>query len=232
MADTHPLDNPVFAALTGKQSTFAVRHGNAIRYRPDVSPFCALADETSAADWAEAARLTAPGQVALFVRLSAGPPADWEIVAAREGVQLVADDLDPAADPEAVALTAADVPEMLELTERTKPGPFLPGTVELGGYLGIRREGRLVAMAGERMRPPGFAEISAVCTDQGWRGHGFGARLTRAVAAGIVARGETPFLHAAGDNVNAIRLYKSLGFTHRRDVSFVATRPPPARPQN
>ena len=228
MADTHPLDNPVFAALTGEQAQFAVGCGNAVRYRPDVSPFCALADETSAADWAEAARLTAPGQVALFVRLSAGPPADWEIVAAREGVQLVADDLDPAADPEAVALTAADVPEMLELTGRTKPGPFLPGTVELGGYLGIRRDGRLVAMAGERMRPPGFAEISAVCTDQGWRGHGFGARLTRAVAAGIVARGETPFLHAAGDNVDAIRLYKSLGFTHRRDVAFVATRPPRA----
>ena len=81
-------------------------------------------------------------------------------------------------------------------------------------------------MAGERMRPPGFAEISAVCTDEGWRGHGFAARLTRAVAAGIVARGETPFLHAAADNVNAIRLYKSLGFTHRRDVAFVVARPP------
>ena len=226
MADTHPLDNPVFAALTGKQSTFAVRHGNAIRYRPDVSPFCALADETSAADWAEAARLTAPGQVALFVRLSAGPPADWEIVAAREGVQLVADDLDPAPDPEAVALSAADVPEMLELTGRTKPGPFAPRTVELGGYLGIRREGRLVAMAGERMRPPGFAEISAVCTDEAWRGRGLAARLTRAVAAGIVARGETPFLHAAANNTNAIRLYQTLGFVHRRDVTFIAATAP------
>ena len=80
-------------------------------------------------------------------------------------------------------------------------------------------------MAGERMRPPGFAEISAVCTDEAWRGHGLAARLTRAVAAGITARGETPFLHAAADNVNAIRLYKSLGFTHRRDVTFVAAKP-------
>jgi len=223
---THPLDNPVFAALTGNQATFAVRHGNAIRYQPNVSPFCAVADESSAADWADAARLTVAGGAALFVRLSAGPPADWEVLVAREGVQLVADDLDPALDPEAVALTETDVPQMLELTERTKPGPFLPGTVELGGYLGLRREGRLVAMAGERMRPPGFAEISAVCTDEGWRGHGFAARLTRAVAAGIAARGETPFLHAAADNVNAIRLYKSLGFTHRRDVAFVVAKPP------
>ena len=124
----------------------------------------------------------------------------------------MAHDLDPAPDPEAVALSSADVAEMVELTERTTPGPFLPRTVELGGYLGLRREGRLVAMAGERMRPPGFAEISAVCTDEGWRGHGFAARLTRAVAGDIAARGETPFLHAAADNVNTIRLYKALGF--------------------
>ena len=226
MTDTHPLDNPVFAALTGEQAQFAVRYRNAVRYRPDISPFGAVADEASAGDWADAARLTGAGQVTLFVRSSAAPPEGWEVVGGRPGVQLVAEDLDPAPDPEAIALTAADVPEMLELTERTKPGPFLPGTVELGGYLGIRRAGRLVAMAGERMRPPGFAEISAVCTDEAWRGHGFAARLTRAVAAGITARGETPFLHAAGDNANAIRLYKALGFVHRREVFFVAAKSP------
>jgi ribosomal protein S18 acetylase RimI-like enzyme len=226
VADTHPLDNPVFAALTGDQAEFGARYRNAVRYRPGISPFGAVADESKAADWADAARLTGAGQVTLFVRGGAAPPAGWEVVGGRPGVQLVAEDLDPAADPEAIALSAADVPEMLELTERTKPGPFLPGTVELGGYLGIRRAGRLVAMAGERMRPPGFAEISAVCTDEAWRGHGFAARLTRAVAAGIAARGETPFLHAAGDNANAIRLYKSLGFVHRREVFFVAAKSP------
>jgi predicted GNAT family acetyltransferase len=75
-------------------------------------------------------------------------------------------------------------------------------------------------MAGERMRPPGWTEISAVCTDPAWRGHGFASRLTRAVAAGIVARGDTPFLHAIATNVTAIRLYKELGFTHRRDIQF------------
>jgi ribosomal protein S18 acetylase RimI-like enzyme len=226
VADTHPLDNPVFAALTGQQAEFGVRYRHAVKFRPGISPFGAVADESSAADWADAARLTGAGQVTLFVRRSAAPPAGWEVVGGRPGVQLVAADLDPARDLEAIALSAADVPEMLELTERTKPGPFLPGTVELGGYLGIRRAGRLVAMAGERMRPPGFAEISAVCTDEAWRGHGFAARLTRAVAAGITARGETPFLHAAGDNANAIRLYKSLGFVHRREVFFVAAKSP------
>jgi ribosomal protein S18 acetylase RimI-like enzyme len=223
---THPLDNPVRSALTGEQAPFAVRSGNAVRYQPEISPFCGLPDQPSAADWADAARLAAPGQVVLFIGPFAVPPAGWEVVGSREGVQLVAEDLDPAADQEAVALGLADAPEMLELTELTKPGPFLPRTVELGGYLGIRREGRLVAMAGVRMRPPGFAEISAVCTDEAWRGHGFAARLTRAAAAGIAALGETPFLHAAADNTNAIRLYKSLGFVHRREVTFIAATPP------
>jgi ribosomal protein S18 acetylase RimI-like enzyme len=223
---THPLDNPLFAALTGEQAKFAVRHRDAIRYQPDIGPFCALPDEPSADDWADAARLTPPGEVLVFLVPAAAPPAGWQVLAQRQGVQLVAEELQPAPDPEATPLTAADVPEMLELIERTKPGPFLPRTVELGGYLGIRREGRLVAMAGERMRPPGFAEISAVCTDEAWRGHGFAARLTRAVAAGITARGETPFLHAVSENVNAIRLYKALGFAHRRDVAFVPARRP------
>ncbi|HEX4092220.1 MAG TPA: GNAT family N-acetyltransferase [Trebonia sp.] len=223
---THPLDNPVLAALTGGQASFAVRSGNAVSYRPDVSPFCALPDQPSAADWADAARLAPPGGHLLFIGPFAVPPADWTVIGSRVGVQLVAADLDAAPDAEAVPLTSADAPEMLALTERTKPGPFLLRTVELGGYLGLRREGRLVAMAGVRIRPPGFAEISAVCTDEAWRGHGFAARLTRAVAAGLAARGETPFLHAAADNTNAIRLYKALGFTHRRDVAFTAAMPP------
>jgi ribosomal protein S18 acetylase RimI-like enzyme len=156
----------------------------------------------------------------VFPGLDAAPPPDWEVIGLGEGVQLVAGSLDARPDAEAVTLGPADVPDMLRLVERTKPGPFLPRTIELGTYLGIRRDGELVAMAGERLRPPGWAEISAVCTDPAWRGHGFASRLTRAVAAGIVARGDTPFLHAIAANVTAIRLYKELGFAHRRDIQF------------
>ena len=115
---------------------------------------------------------------------------------------------------EAVRLGADDVPDMLALVARTRPGPFLPRTVELGTYLGIRREGRLIAMAGERLHPPGWTEISAVCTDAAFRGQGLGSRLVRAVALGIRERGETPFLHTAATNTAAIRLYESLGFRH------------------
>ena len=226
---THPLDNPVYASLTGTQAGFALTRGRAARYQADVSPFAALPDEADANDWADAARLIGPGEAAAFPALGAAPPPDWELLWQGEGVQLVATTLDAKPDEEAVPLGPADVPDMLSLTERTKPGPFLFRTVELGGYLGIRREGELIAMAGERMRPPGWAEISAVCTDPAWRGHGLASRLTRAVAAGIIARGDAPFLHAIGTNVNAIRLYEELGFTFRRAVTFPLLRAPAER---
>jgi predicted GNAT family acetyltransferase len=125
-----------------------------------------------------------------------------------------------------VLLGAADVPEMLDLVARTRPGPFLPRTVELGTYLGIRRQGALVAMAGERLHPPGWTEISAVCTDPDHRGQGLAARLVLAVAAGIKDRGETPFLHTSAGNANAIRLYESLGFRLRRTTKFMTARVP------
>lgn len=136
------------------------------------------------------------------------------------------DGLDAAPDAEAVRLGPADVPDMLDLVERTQPGPFEPRTVELGTYLGIRRDGALVAMAGERLHPPGWTEISAVCTDPGHRGEGLATRLILAVAHGIRERGETPFLHTAASNTGAIRLYESLGFRLRRRVRFMAARVP------
>jgi ribosomal protein S18 acetylase RimI-like enzyme len=222
---THPLDNPVLRSLTGAHASLALVRGRAARYPADVSPFCALPDEPDAADWADAARLVGPGGAVAFPALRAAPPPDWEVLWLGEGVQLVADRLDAKPDEEAVPLGPADVPDMLRLTELTKPGPFLRRTIELGGYLGIRREGKLIAMAGERLRPPGWTEISAVCTDPAWRGHGLASRLTRAVAAGIAARGDTPFLHAIADNTQAIRLYEQLGFTRRRDITFPLLRP-------
>lgn len=217
---THPLDNPVLASLTGPHRRLALVEGRAARYPADVSPFCALPGEPRAADWRAAAHLVAPGELVLFPALDTAPPSDWGVLGLGECVQLVADSLDAGPDDEAVTLGPADVPDMLRLAERTKPGPFLPRTIELGTYLGIRRDGELVAMAGERLRPPGWTEISAICTDPAWRGHGFASRLTRAVAVGIVARGDTAFLHAIATNVTAIRLYKELGFTHRRDIQF------------
>ena len=213
------LENPVWAALTGPQSCFAEVSGDAARYFADMSPFCAMADLTDPAGWRDLATLTTQ---ALLTGPAISPQAGWLLEASVPGVQMIGTGTTGASDPEAVTLTETDVPEMVDLIERAKPGPFLKRTVELGRYLGIRRDGRLVAMAGERLHPPGWTEVSAVCTDPEFRGQGLGARLTLAVSAAILERGELPFLHAAASNTDAIRLYERLGFELAAHVVFAS----------
>jgi ribosomal protein S18 acetylase RimI-like enzyme len=229
VAAPHLLDNPVLSSLAGPHACFAQRRGNVLRYPRDVCPFVAMPAEPNAADWADAAQLAGPGGV---LALAADPPrpAGWQTERRLEGVQMTGEAVAGKADPEAVLLGPADVPEMLSLAERTRPGPFLRRTHEMGTYLGIRRDGALVAMAGERLHPAGWTEVSAVCTDPAWRGHGLASRLVLAVAAGIQARGEVPFLHAVTSNVNAIRLYEELGFGIRRPFVFSVLRVPGAGP--
>ncbi|HEY1973004.1 MAG TPA: GNAT family N-acetyltransferase [Pseudonocardia sp.] len=226
VAGEHPLDNPARAALLGPHRHLAQRRGRVLRYPSEVSPFIGFPDDPGPEDWRDLALLLGPGAPVPVPGLLAQPPSDWEVLFDVAGVQMVDAGISAAADAEAVALGPADVPEMLELVARTEPGPFLPGTIRMGEYLGIRRGGALVAMAGERLHPPGWTEISAVCTDPAYRGQGLASRLVGAVATGIRRRGETPFLHAAEANVSAIRLYESLGFRLRRRTAFRAVRVP------
>ena len=222
----HVLDNAVLAALSGAHADLAERRGRVARYRPDVSPFAALPEQPDEEDWADLAALVGPGEDILITGPPCTPPFGWEVLGAGEGVQMEGSRLEVRRDPEAVVLGAADVPEMLDLVARTRPGPFEPNTRLMGTYLGVRDGGALVAMAGERMRPPGWSEISAVCTDPAYRGQGLASRLLRAVGAVIRERGDVPFLHAAEHNTTAIRLYEHLGFTLRRRVQFTALRAP------
>ncbi|MEU7423160.1 GNAT family N-acetyltransferase [Streptomyces sp. NPDC040750] len=223
--DTRALDNAVWAALAGPHAHLAERHGRAARYRPDTYDCAALADPADPAAWSDLHTLVGPGNT-VRIKSVEQVPDGWEIVGAGAGVQLVDTGLRAEADPQAVRLGLADVPEILDLVGRTRPGPFLRRTVEMGTYLGIRHGGRLVALAGERLRPPGWTEISAVCTDPGHRGRGLATRLMRAVAVGIRDRGETPFLHAAADNNRAVRPYESIGFAPRRRSPIVQVRAP------
>ncbi len=229
---SHPLDNPVWASLTGPHASIALGEATSKvrRYPPDYSPFMALADREDPQAWADLAALAGPDGT-VFVcevpELVDHLPPGWEVVQPFLGVQMVATEaLLPLPDPEAVRLGPDDVDEILDLVARSEPGPFERRTVELGTYLGLRREGKLVAMAGERMNPPGWREISAVTTDPGHRRKGFAGRLVRAVAHGIVERGETPLLHADATNAGAVRLYQSLGFAIRRRPTFFILRVP------
>jgi ribosomal protein S18 acetylase RimI-like enzyme len=215
------LENPVWAALSGPQACHAEAAGDAARYSSDISPFAALADNGDPRAWRDLATLT---DYALLTGPTIRPGPGWEMAVSVPGVQMVGHGMTGVEDPEAVVLTETDVPEILDLVERAKPGPFRKRTVELGRYLGIREDGRLIAMAGERFRLPGWTEVSAVCTDPDHQGRGLGARLTLAVAAGILARGELPFLHAAADNDRALRLYERLGFEPSHDVIFASYR--------
>ncbi|MCW2931187.1 MAG: acetyltransferase [Actinomycetia bacterium] len=223
------LDNPAWYALNGPQAGFAERKGQARRFQPDFCPFYGMPLEPTEEDWADVADLAGPGGLVTLAATWTPFPEGWELGWGGEGVQLVGGDevgRDVPADREVIRLGPDDVPEVLDLVERTRPGPFRPRTIELGTYLGVRREGALVALAGERLRLDGYTEVSAVCTDEAWRGHGFASRLTLAVAAGIRERGEIPFLHAVATNLNAIRLYEQLGFEFRQAAMFKTARVP------
>jgi predicted GNAT family acetyltransferase len=210
------LDNPAYAALSSVHSRFAQRSGRALRYTPDVAPFLALPSDASRADWRDAIALVEPGTSAAAIHDGAPLPESLTVTRTFELVQMVGQHVDGHSDPEAIALGSADVPEMLELVRLTEPGPFFDRTIELGKYVGIRRDGALVAMAGERLRFDGWTEISAVCTAPTHRGHGLATRLVSTLVADIQQRCDRVFLHAVTANANAIRLYEELGFRVRR----------------
>jgi ribosomal protein S18 acetylase RimI-like enzyme len=227
-ASAHPLDNPAWSSLTGPHAALAEGHGTARRYRSGMSPFAAIASEHDIEAWAELRTLVTPGETVILFGsqlLAPAPPAGWDVEVEGLAIQMVATDaLLDEPDPEVTVLGAPDTDDMVELAERTQPGPFTRGTRLLGTYLGFRREGQLIAMAGERLHPEGWTEISAICTDPAARGQGLASRLTRAVAHGIRERGETPLLHVAATNENAIRLYRTIGFSPRRDFTYTFLR--------
>jgi ribosomal protein S18 acetylase RimI-like enzyme len=229
-APTGPLDEPVRTALLGAHAHLAQGVGDALRYDPEVAPF--LAEPRDAAEWDDVVSLVGHGHGTVVPAFAELAPTGLEVGRVLPGVQMVGDAVEGRPDPDLVPLGPADVPAMRALVARTRPGPFGPRTIEMGTYLGVVDGGELVAMAGERLHPPGYTEVSAVCTDAAHRGRGLATRLVLAVAAGIRARGEVPFLHAAADNVSAIRLYAALGFRLRARPDFVALTVPsdvPAR---
>ena len=174
----------------------------------------------SAQDWRDAAALLAPATPAAIRGDGAELPDGWRLLQTFELVQMVGERLAGADCAEATLLGPADVPEMLELVAATEPGPFLARTIELGDYLGIRRDGALAAMAGERFRPVGWTEISAVCTAPEYRGQGLASCLVGALVASIERRSEGVFLHVLATNTTAIRLYEQLGFRVSRTATI------------
>jgi ribosomal protein S18 acetylase RimI-like enzyme len=221
-----PLDNPVWHALSGPHARFAIGRGLARQYPREIAPFAAIAEPTPPAYADLAADLPAGVEARLFRPANEPPPPGWQTVSARPILQMVGSaDQDLAEDAgEVVDLGAIDIADMLALADAAKPGPFDRRTVEMGRYAGVRREGRLVAMAGERLRLPGFVEISAIATDPEARGQGHASRLARHLMKRIFAAGDVPFLHVYPDNP-ALGLYEKLGFKTRATLWVLWRKP-------
>lgn len=212
----HVLDDPIGASLNGFHANLALTRGRVRRFLPGVCKFMSIPSDTTPEDWEAAASLAVSSSAIVFSAEPYAVPEYWPAVNTLDLVQMVADNVSGPVDPDAVLLGEADVPDALALVAATKPGPFETRTIELGTYLGIRDQGELVAMAGERMRVPGWTEISAICTARSHRGRGLSVRLIHTLVGQIEARGERAFLHAAITNTSAIDLYTHLGFRERR----------------
>lgn len=222
------LERPVWASLSTHHAPLSEGDALARRFRRDVNVFASPRDESPAA-LAALAALVRPGESVFLLQIPpiVIPPG---LTAVREakGVQMLAPPGTPfeGTGQDIAPLGDEDAAEMLALAKLTEPGPFLSRTHVMGSFLGIRVDGRLAAMAGERMRFPGYTEVSGVCTHPDFRGRGFARRLSAAVAQRIQARGEQAFLHAWKANTAAISLYEGLGFLLRGEVNVAQLRRP------
>lgn len=226
-ADATVLDNAAWHSLAGPHARFALGGDLVKRYPADVAPFVAVRTWDEPGVWDALRELVGPGAEVGLSGYEGAIPDGWESLGGGEGVQLVETDaLQTRPDDEAIELDADDAADMIAIVDRNQPGPFRPRTYELGRYIGIRREGRLVAMAGERLHPTGWTEISAVAVDAAHRRQGLASRLVLDVAFHIQQRGDRALLHAAATNVGAIAAYERLGFALRRRNFFAAVRTP------
>lgn len=218
---SHPLDNMIWNALAGPQAHLGVSNGKARRFDPEISIFAAVERPLETLDGL--AEIIPPGGRAGLV--TTGPlslPPELEALASGEVMQLTAETFTPV-PVGGVAyrdLTTADVPAIIELVALTKPGPFSKRTIEMGHYVGVFDDDRLVAMTGERLRLDGFGEVSAVCTHPDYQGRGLAKALVSVIGGEVVARGEVPFLQAYVSNAAAIAIYTRLGFVPRRNLTF------------
>ncbi len=219
MTDPHPLDRPVWNALQTGWAALARGDTHALRLDPDYGPFGAAADLSLQSLEKLAELVPLEGELWTAEVDTVPPPPGTVIIKAAPLHQMVATHLNPIeTSADIMPLGEADALEMRALALLTQPGPFFALTHRLGSFVGVRRDGRLVAMAGERMKLDGFTEVSGVCTHPDYRGCGYAGALMSIVTDQILARGEMAFLHSYSSNIGAIALYERLGFSLRRQI--------------
>ena len=216
----HMLDNVVWHTLTGAHAKYATGTGAARRYEAGFSPIAGFLDAEHP-DLDALNGFCAPGEHLYVGAWSGMPSARWQVDADSTMHQMVWQGPMPPDDeaPDAVFLTPEHAAQAVELAELTRPGPFGPRTIELGEYFGYFVDGRLVAMAGERMQVDSLREVSGVCTHPDFQGRGLARQLMLKLIRRQMMRGETPFLHVMRDNVHAHLLYGRMGFRDRKEMA-------------
>ncbi|HWQ86674.1 GNAT family N-acetyltransferase [Brevundimonas sp.] len=221
MSLPHPLDRPVWSALTSRQAALSIGDARALRFDPAWALFGAAADASPGNLQALTDLNTSPHGLGLVETGETHLPPGARVRSQAPCVQMTASTLtaggrDLAFEP----LGEADAADMLALATLTVPGPFFEKTHRLGDFIGVKQDGKLIAMAGERMRPAGFTEVSGVCTHPDHRGHGYASALMRVVTQRILERGEEAFLHAYAAHAATIALYETLGFNVRTAITY------------
>ncbi len=221
----HPLDNPIWNALSTRQGYFAQGGSLAKRYPADVAPFIA-ASETGMVGNPALASLATAGEVLYLIGSETIAASDWEVEQQASVVQMIHERhvLPAGTGMDAMVLGHDDVQDMLELTSVAFPGFFKSRTIEMGTYLGIRWEGRLIAMAGERMFVGDYREISGICTHPEYRGRGYAQQLIARLVENILQQGLKPFLHVGGANAVAEKVYQKMGFVRHNELPLLRVR--------
>ena len=223
----HPLDNPIFESLANRHRPLALQQGEVLRYPPDIAPFLGVPEEGHD-DPATLHALVPPGDTVLMLGNMATPPAGWRFEPQVTLVQMACPE--PLAEvdgPEVIELGDAHHADVLELVALVYPHYFRPQATRLGRYFGIYRDGRLAAIAGERMGPPGHREVSAVCTHPDFLGLGYSRRLMALLSNDLLRQGLVPFLHVSPANDRALALYERIGYRHRARIRFASLSRPP-----
>ena len=217
----HVLDNPVWNAMISYNGHLATGTGQVKLFPEDIGPFAGLKSLDSGSLQQLYELLCTDREVVIIIAGHVQIPGHFKVIKEGHLYQMTGEKVKQSShDNMIVPLRKQHVPQMLELTQLTNPGPFRERTIEFGDYSGIFNSGRLIAMAGQRMHPDHYIEISAVCTHPEYTGKGYSSSLIIDQASQIANQGNIPFLHVNANNENAVRLYKKLGFAIRRQMNL------------
>jgi GNAT superfamily N-acetyltransferase len=214
------LDNPIWNALVTGNKRFFCGNGDANYIKRDVGLFAGLKNNSEKDLKHLYSLLPFKSRVILFTPGKLSIPLGWRIILDKNVLQMVFSQQDPIFQnyKDLIPLEDKDIPSMLELTAMTNPGPFFSRSIDFGNYEGIFIQNKLIAMAGQRLNPVPYMEVSAVCTHPEHTGKGYAAKLVQSQVKKIIADGYIPFLHVYPDNTNACRLYENLGFRTRKQM--------------